>query len=148
MTLNQLQEDLNSALKSGKTVRVATLRLVISAVRNGGIAKYGNAWETSITDADVLDVIKRQIKTHKESVEAFEKASRNDLVEKERAELVVLEEFGPKEISDEELKKLIAPVAASGEKNFGLLMKQAMALVAGQADGGRVAALLKPMLPA
>ena len=145
MNLAQLQVDLNDSLKAGKSSRVGTLRLLISAVRNSVIAKYGAAWETSITDADVMDVVKKQVKTHKESIEAFSQAKRSDLVEKEQAELTVLEEFAPKEVSDEDLKTLLAPVVASGEQNFGLLMKAAMAAVKGQADGGRVAALLKQL---
>lgn len=133
-------------MKAGTAVRTETLRFLISAVRNTGIAKYGNSWETSVTDADIVDVVKKQIKTHKESVEAFTKAGRAELAAKEQAEIVVLEGFAPKEITDEELKKLLAPVAASGEANFGLLMKAAMAAVAGQADGARVSALLRQML--
>lgn len=146
MILDALQSDLNASLKAGKTVRVASLRLLMSAVRNAAIAKYGNAWETSLTEADITDVAKKQVKTHKESIEAFKNAGRAELVEKEAGELAVLEEFVPKEISDEELKVLLAPVAATGEKNFGLLMKSAMSAVAGKADGGRVSAILKQML--
>lgn len=146
MNLNDLQSDLNASLKSGKEVRVATIRLLVSAVRNAAIAKYGAEWEKKITDADVLDVVKKQVKTHKESIDAFAKANRRDLVDKEQGELVILEEFAPKDMSDEELKKLLEPVAASGEPNFGLLMKQAMAVVKGQADGGRVAATLKTLM--
>lgn len=145
MNLNDLQTDLNASLKAGKSVRVGTLRFLISAIRNLGIAKYGAPWETSLTEADVAEVVKKQIKTHKESVEAFENANRVELVEKERAELAILEEFAPKEMSDEELKKILEPIARSGEPNFGLLMKQAMTAVAsaGQADGGRVSMILK-----
>jgi uncharacterized protein YqeY len=146
MTLNDLQLDLNTSLKSGKSVRVATLRLLISAVRNGAIAKYGNAWETSVTPEDVAETAKKQIKTHRESILAFGNAGRTELVAKEEGELAVLEEFAPKELSDEELKSLLAPVAASGEANFGLLMKQAMAAVHGQADGGRVSGMLRQLI--
>jgi uncharacterized protein len=145
MSLNELQEDLNTSLKAGKSSRVATLRLVISAVRNAAIGKYGASWETSLTDADIMDVIKKQVKTHKESIEAFEKAGRAELAQKEQEELAVLEEFAPKEMSDEELKTILSPVAQTGEQNFGLLMKSAMAAVAGRADGGRVVAMLKQL---
>jgi uncharacterized protein YqeY len=146
MTLNDLQVDLNASLKARDAVRVLTLRSLISAIRNAAIAKYGASADTSITPADIIDVVKKQIKTHKESIEAFESANRKDLVSKEREELVILEEFAPREMSDEDLKKLLAPVVSSQESNFGLLMKAAMAAVKGQADGGRVAALLKQML--
>lgn len=145
MDLNSLQLDLNESLKKGNAVRVATLRMFVSAVRNMAIGKYGAAWETSVTEADIVDVAKKQVKTHKESVEAFNKAGRPELAEKEAAELVVLEEFTPKELSDEELKVLLAPIAKTDEKNFGLLMKSAMAVVKGQADGGRVSAILKQL---
>jgi uncharacterized protein YqeY len=147
MNLAQLQQDLNTSLKAGNAVRVATLRLLVSAIRNAAIGKYGAAWETSVTDADVLDVVKKQIKTHKESVEAFEKAGRTELSQKEKDELQVLEEFAPKEISDDELKAILMPVSQSGEANFGLIMKSAMAAVAGRADGGRVSAMLKQLMP-
>lgn len=146
MKIAQLQEDLVTSLKSGKTDRVETLRFLIAAVKNSAIAKYGHEADAKLTEADILDVVKKQVKTHRESVEAFEGAGRQELAAKEKAQLAVLEEYSPKEVSDEELKALIAPVVASGEANFGLLMKAAMQKVAGKADGGRVAALLKQML--
>ena len=127
MLMDQLQTDLTTSLKAGKRDRVETIRFLIAGVRNVVSAKYGANWEKNMTDADVLDTVKKQIKTHRESVEAFEKAGRAELVAKEKAQLTVLEEFAPKELSDEDLKKILAPIAASGEKNFGLLMKNAMA---------------------
>lgn len=146
MVLDQLQTDLNSSLKAGKKERVETLRFLISAVRNMGIAKYGASWETKLTDGDVTDVVKKQVKTHKESVEAFEKGGRSDLVAREQTQLAILEEFAPKEVSDAVLEQMLTPLVTSGETNFGLLMKKAMEIVNGQADGGRVAAMLKQLL--
>lgn len=154
MLVDQLKADLTQSLKKGDTVRVGTLRFLLSAVQNAAIAKYGALGEAGLKDADVLDVIKNQAKTHRESIDAFEKAERMELVAKEQAELTILEALLPKQLSDDELTKLLEPVITSGEKNtstssgqvFGLLMKQAMAAVKGQADGGRVAELLKYML--
>ena len=154
MDLASLQQDLNNSLKAHQTDRVETLRFLIAAVRNAAIAKYGSEADTKLTEVDILDVVKKQVKTHRESVEAFEKADRHELAAKEKAQLAILEEFLPKQISDEELKKLLEPVFASGEKPtstnsgqaFGLLMKSAMSAVAGKADGGRVATLLQQML--
>jgi len=143
--LTRLQGQVSEALKSGDRVRVETLRFLLSAIRNTAIAKYENRGETAMTDEDVLDVIKKQVKTHKESVEAFSKAGRHELADGEKAQLEILESYLPKQISDEELKVILAPVAASGETNFGLLMKQAMAAVAGKADGGRVSRVLKQL---
>ncbi len=154
MLLDQLRQDVNASLKIGDSLRVQTLRFLLAAVRNVAIAKYGAAGEASITDADILDVIKKQVKTHHESIVAFTKGNRPELALKEEKELAILEAFLPKQISDEELKKLLEPVVATGEKNpsagsgqaFGLLMKQAMAAVGGKADGGRVSSMLKELI--
>jgi len=146
MLMDKLQSDLNTSLKAGAASRVETIRFLIAGVRNSVTNKYGAQWEEKMTDADVLDIVKKQIKTHNESIDVFAKAGRQELVDKEKVQLAVLTEFAPKELSDEELKKLIEPIAKSGEKNFGLLMKQAMGAVKGQADGGRVSALLKQLI--
>lgn len=146
MMLSDLQADLNASLKAGKSSRVATLRLLMSAVRNAAIAKYGASWETSFNEADIADAVKKQIKTHKESIEAFTAAGRTELADKEQEELAVLQEFAPKELTDEELRTILLPITASGEANFGLLMKQAMAAVSGKADGARVSALVKQLM--
>ncbi len=146
MLMDQLQNDLNTSLKAGKSDRVETLRFLLAAVANAASAKYGAAWESSIKDEDVTDAVKKQIKTHRESIAAFEKAGRTDLVDKEKMQLAILEEFAPKELSDEDLKKILEPIAASGEQNFGLLMKTAMAAVRGQADGGRVSKTLQELM--
>jgi uncharacterized protein YqeY len=145
MTIAQLQTELNASLKAGKSVRVATIRLLLSAVRNMAIGKYGNAWETSLSEADILDTVKKQIKTHKESILAFTNANRSELASKEQGELDVLEEFAPKEMSEADLIALITPVFNPSEKNFGLQMKAAMTAVAGRADGGRVSTILKQL---
>ncbi len=146
MMLDTLKADLVTAMKAHDQVSIDTIRFLLSAIRNMAIAKYGAASDTALTDGDVMDTIKKQVKTHKESIEAFKSASRDELVTKESGELAVLEKYVPKEISDEELKNLLAPIAASGEANFGLLMKQAMLAVAGKADGARVSAMLKDLM--
>lgn len=146
MLLDELKADIITSLKKGDSVRVETLRFLLAAIVNLAIDKYGAAGEASLTEADILDVIKKQVKTHKESVEAFTKAGRGDLVDKEQAQMVILQSFLPEEMSDEELKKLLEPIIKSGESHFGKLMGQAMGIVKGKVDGGRVAAILKEML--
>ena len=146
MLFDQLKTELTTAIKSGNTTGRDTLRFLLSALNNAAIAKYGNQSDKKLTEADVLDVIKKQVKTHKESIEAFEKAGRTELADKEKVELGILEGYLPKQISDEELKKLLEPIVSSGETNFGILMKQAMAQVSGKADGGRVSGLIKQMM--
>ncbi len=86
------------------------------------------------------------MKTHKESIEAFTKAGRPELAAKEKEELAVLSEFAPSEMGDEELMAILRPIAASPEPNFGLMMKSAMAAVAGKADGSRVSSALRQLM--
>lgn len=151
MLIDQLKTELQKAMKAGDSIRRDTLRFLLSAIHNSAIAKYGAQSEAKRTEADVLDTVKKQVKTHKESIEAFEKGGRADLVEKEKAELAILEAYLPKQMSDEELKKLLEPIAKTKEP-FGPMMGKAMTAVkglpaqAGQTDGARVAQVLKQLL--
>jgi len=144
--MDTLKTDMITAMKSGDSVRVGTIRFLVSAVRNLAIDKYGADWETKMTDADVLDVVKKQVKTHKESIDAFTKANRLELAAKEEAELAVLSVMLPSELSDAEIIARITPVISGAEKDFGKLMRAAMGAVSGGADGGRVSALLKTLI--
>lgn len=146
MLVDELKHSVIASLKQGDTRRVGTLRFLLAAVQNTAIAKYGSKADTRLTDQDVLDVIKKQAKTHRESISAFQKAGRDELAAKEKEELAILETYLPKELSDQELQTMLKPLAVSGELNFGLLMGKAMKLVAGQADGGKVSSILKQML--
>jgi len=145
MLLDTLKTQLTTAMKAHDAVTVETVRFLLAAVRNVAIDKYGAEGEAKVTDADILDVVKKQVKTHNESVEAFSKAGRTELADKERGQLTVLEQYLPKQMSDEDLSVLLAPVAAEGG-DFGPMMGKAMAKVQGAADGGRVAAILKQLL--
>lgn len=145
MLLDDLKSQLPVAMKAHDAVTVDTLRFLLAAIRNVAIAKYGLDGESKITDADVLDVVKKQVKTHNESIEAFTKADRMELADKEKAQLTVLEKYVPKQMSDEDIRSALAPVAAQGG-DFGPLMGRAMAAVKGQADGARVSAILKQLL--
>ncbi|MBI5620444.1 GatB/YqeY domain-containing protein [Candidatus Gottesmanbacteria bacterium] len=148
MLLDDIKTTITSALKAGDHRKLDTLRFLLAAIRNSAIAKYGAQAETNVTEQDVLEVIKKQTKTHRESVEAFTKAGRSELAAKESEELAILEAYLPKQLTDDEIKALLTPVIPSGESNFGKLMGLAMAAVKGQADGGRVAAILKQLLSA
>jgi len=153
MLIQDIRQDISFSLKRRDTVRLDTLRFLLAAINNATFAKYGRDAETKGTDADVLEVVKKQVKTHRESIEAFEKAGRTELVQKEKKELEILSSFLPKEMTDEELKNALSDIVSTGEstlpagrQDFGLLMKSAMAKVEGRADGGRVASILKQLL--
>lgn len=145
MQLSELKTQMTDAMKRRDTVVVETLRFLLAAVRNTAIDKYGAEAESKVTPEDILDVIKKQVKTHKESVDAFTKAGRAELASSESAQLSILEAYLPKQMSDEDLKAALTPVAAAGG-DFGPMMGKAMAAVKGQADGGRVSAMLKSLL--
>lgn len=146
MTLADIQKDIIDSVKKRDMVRAGTLRFLLSAIRNASIAKYGADAETKLTDGDVLDVIKKQVKEHRDSIEAYTNAKRQDLVDTEAAQLAILETFLPKQLRDDEILSKIAPILSTGEKNFGILMKQCLAAVGTGADGGRIAAIIKKQM--
>jgi uncharacterized protein len=146
MLLDSIKAGIGESLKKGDHIRVDTLRFLLSDIRNMAIAKYGAAGEASVTDQDVLDVVKKQVKSHKESSSMFKDAGRTDLFDREQAQLAILESYLPAQISDEELKLILTDVMSSGENNFGKLMGLAMSRVKGQADGNRVSVMLKSLL--
>src|SRR3990167_4382503 len=99
---DQISQDLNTALKQKDTTRVSTLRYLISHLNNARIAK---GWD--LNDDDVTGEIVKDVKRHKESIEAFEKANRRDLVSQESSQLKILDEYLPAQLKDEELAKIV-----------------------------------------
>lgn len=143
----KLQEQLIIAMKAHNAIEVGTIRMLISEVKNLAIHKYGVDADRKLTDADVLEVVKKQVKTHKESIEAFTKAGRGELATKEKEELEVLSVYLPEELSDDELKNIVlAVVEETKGLDFGPRMGKVMAAVRGRAGGDRVSALLKQLL--
>lgn len=97
-----------------------------------------------LTDQDVLSVIKRQVKTHNESIQMFGNGGRDDLVERERLELNILQSYLPAQMPENEIRNKIGEIRnANPAADFGTLMKLSMAALAGQADGAVVAKILK-----
>jgi uncharacterized protein YqeY len=130
----RLADDLKSAMKSGDTVKRDTLRMLISSVNNAGIAK-----QADLTDADVLGVISKEVKRHVESIDAFKKGNRPDLVSKEEAEMAVVQAYLPRQMSREEIaaaaREVIAASGAKGPGDKGKVMQQLMPKLKGKADG-------------
>lgn len=145
MTITDLQAQVTAALKRGDAVTVETVRFLIAAIKTYAINTYGVEADTKLTSEDIESVIKKQVKTHRESVEAFEKASRAELAQKEKAQLAILEAYLPQQMSDSELAAILAPIAKAGGE-FGPMMGKAMAAVKGKADGSRVSAILRTLV--
>jgi hypothetical protein len=116
-----------------------------AAIKNEQIEKGGE-----LEDADVIAVLKRAAKQRNDSVEQYEKAGRQDLADKEKAELVVLEAYMPQQMSDDELealvKTVIAAVGAESKKDTGKVMKEIMASHRDTVDGKKVQAVLGRLL--
>ena len=147
MLREKIAEEMRAAIKAREQARVATLRMLMTAVKNTEVEKLHE-----LSDDEVLDVIAREAKRRRESIEAFETGGRADLVEKETAELNVLESYLPDKLSDEELTALVdqavAETGASSPKQMGEVMKALMPKIRGRADGAQVSALVKAKLGA
>lgn len=144
MLLDQIQADITVAQKAREQVKVDCLRFLLGAVFNLQIEKYPPSKGGSLTDSDVLSVVAKQVKTHNESIEMFKKAGRQDLVDREEAELAILQTYLPAQMSEEEVKTTVEKIkAANAGADFGTLMKLAMGELHGRADGAKVAELLK-----
>lgn len=142
---SKIQSDLNQALKNKKETEVSTLRLLLSEIHNQEIAK-----QAELTKEDIIKVIQREVKKRKESIEAYQKGKRDDLVAKEKQELEILNKYLPQQLSSQELETIIQSViketGASGMADFGKVMGAVMARVKGQADGKEVGELIKKAL--
>lgn len=146
MLLAQIQTDLITAMKAGDKTRVETLRFLIAAIKKYEIDTYPPSSGGSLTESDTSKIIQRQVKAHRESIEAFSKAARNDLVAKEKQELEILMTYMPKELTDAEIREIVERVKKTGATNFGAIMGQVMKEVAGRADGNIVAGIVKETL--
>ena len=147
MLFLELQKQLVVAMKAHNSMEVGTIRMLISAVKNVAIDKYGVHADTKVSEADILDVVKKQVKTHKESIDACTKAGRSELAEKGQAELDILSRYLPAELSGEDLLAIVSKVVlGSGGIAYGPLMGKVMVAVKGQAGGDRVSYMLKSLL--
>jgi uncharacterized protein len=143
----RLRSDLTAAMKARDEVRVATLRMALTAVSTAETA--GDA-HRDLSDDDVLGVLTRETKKRRESAEAFDGAGRGELAARERAEEQVLAEYLPQPLSDEELSALvsvaIAETGAEGPRQMGQVMKVVQPQVGARADGRRVSTEVKRQL--
>jgi uncharacterized protein YqeY len=143
----KIEKDLKESLKSGDKNRLSILRMVKSAVKNKEIEKGD-----PLTDEDIQAVFRSFSKKAGESIEQFSRAGRDELAEKEKAELAVLQEYLPKQLGEEDIRKAVRDVidetGAAGVKDMGRVMKAVMSKLKGQADGRLVNNLVKETLEA
>jgi len=148
----ELVRQMNEAAKAAKDeagkIRLGALRNIVAQVKNKEIALIKRA--EGLADEEVISVIKTMIKQGLESVEQFNKGGRQDLVDKEEAELAILKSFLPPQLSADDVKSIVREVInnlkASGMKDMGRVMKEVMPRVAGKADGKLVNEVVKEVL--
>ena len=143
----KLQADLTEAIRSRNQVVSGTVRMLLAAITNEEVA--GKAAKV-LTDAEIITVLSREAKKRREAVEAYTQAKRDDLAGKEKAEAAVIANYLPEQLSEDEIKKLIADAIAEtdakGPAGMGLVMKVLQPKIAGKADGGVVSGLVKAAL--
>ena len=121
-------------MRKGDKVRRSAIRMVMAGVKNAEIDR-----RAGLEDADVLGILAREVRQRRESIEAFSKGNRQDLVAQEEAELAVLLEYLPRQISRQEIaaaaREVIAEVGAQGPRDKGKVMPRLIAQLKGKADG-------------
>jgi len=141
----KIDSDLKEAMKSSDSLRVSTLRLIKSAIKNKEIEK-GKA----LTDDEIIQLLNSLVKQRVESVQMYRKGNREDLAEKEEAEIEILKSYMPEPLSDQEIKDIIqqaiTETGATSMKDMGKVMKFVMGKVKGRADGKKVNEMVKQML--
>ena len=148
MTLKEkLVADLQKAMKSGDRTRIETIRTVRAALLE---KEKERGAERNLSPEVELGVLTAAAKKRRESIEMFEKGGREDLVDQEKNELAIIQEYLPKQLSEDELmetiRSVITETGAASESDFGKVMPAVMKLVKGRADGRRVQEMVKKLL--
>ena len=162
MLKERIQQDLKDALKKKQELLVSVLRLVITVFYNKEIEKKTKLREENglseeeitkqgqLTDEEITNIISSEIKKRKDAISIFEKGQRQDLAEKEKKEIEILQKYLPEQLSDEQIKKLakeiIEKVGAKEIKDMGKVMAELIPKIKGRAEGGKVSQIVKELL--
>jgi len=145
MLEEKITDDVKKAMKSKDALRVSCLRMIVADVKNAVIAK-----QRQLKDEDVIDILQKQVKQHKDSIEAFKKGNRYDLADKEAKELAIIQSYLPEQLSEDEIKNIvkeaISQTNAQGPKDTGKIMAAAMPKLKGRADGKLVNKIVMELL--
>jgi len=144
--LSRIEADLKTSMKSGNKRRVATLRLLLAALKNEKIQA-----QRDLTDGEVESVLRRGVKQRRDSIEQYARGGRQDLVDAEKEELSILEEYLPQGLSEAEIEAVLRDVIRekgfTSAKDVGLAMKEVMARHRGRVDGKRAQEIARRLLP-
>ena len=143
--LNQLNEDMKTAMRAKEREKLTTIRMIKASIQNEEIKKG-----EELNDEEILTILSREKKQRLESYAEFEKAGREDLTEKLEAELEIVNQYLPEQLSDEEVrsvvKETIEEVGAESMQDMGSVMSNVMPKLQGRADGSQVNAMVRELL--
>jgi len=143
--LDKINTDLKAAMRAKEEIRLLVLRTLLSSINYAEIAK-----QKKLDDAGIIEVVGKEIKQRRESIEAYDKGNRPDLSAKEKAELAILQEYMPAQMSRDEItaivEKVIAEVGPKGPGDKGKVMQKLMPQVKGKADGNEVNGIVTELL--
>jgi len=143
----KLQSDLTESMRNRDEIRSSTLRMILTAIKNEEVS---GKEARDLSDAELITVLSRESKKRREAAEAFDQAGAKDRADTERAEGVIIAEYLPKQLSEAEVKDLIASAiketGANSPAQMGLVMKSLQPKIAGKADGALVSSLVKVAL--
>lgn len=145
MLEEKITNDYKEAMKARDTIKSSVLSFLRAQLMNAAVAK-----RDKLDDEEVVNVIKKQVKQHKDSIDQFSRGGRQELADREAKELEVLKGYLPPELSEEEIKKIIEEAVVSCEakdmKDMGRVMKEVSAKIAGRADGKALSSLVRERL--
>ena len=144
MTLGEkLKEDLKNAFKGGDKLKTAVLRFLLSEIQNKEKEKQAQGKKPELADDEVVQALQKEFKKRREAIGLFKKGGREDLVASEEAELALIEEYVPKQLTREEAQAIVLGVISRGAADFNSVMKEAMKEMKGRADGKMVGEIIK-----
>lgn len=150
MLRERLNEALKQAMRDKETRKVATLRLILAAIKDRDIALRGEEASESDDDALIAQILSKMVKQRNDSIEAYEEAGRCELAEQEREEIKIIQSFLPEPMDDDEIQeacdKVIAEVGAKGLKDIGRCMGELKKRYAGRMDFAKASAIIKDAL--
>jgi uncharacterized protein YqeY len=141
----RLDADLKQAMRDKDKIRLSTIRLIRTAIKNAEIDQ-----KKTLSDEDIIGVLNRELKQRRDSLQAFEDAARTDLIDQVKQEIAVLQDYLPTQLSEDEVRKIvtdtIAEVGAASKKDMGKVMGALMPKLQGRADGKLVNQLVQQHL--
>ena len=154
MLLDSIKKDLKIAMKAKDTLKISTLRMITSSIKNLEISNRASSNEESLedflSDSEIIQLLSKMIKQRKESAEIYSKSNRNDLEKKENDEIEIIEQYMPSQINDDEIDKLINEIidetGSSNIKDMGRVMTILKEKYSGQMDFGKASLIVKEKL--